>query len=235
MKTKTLSVLAGVGAPLILTGFADAGFVGIKVTGKPNPFGILVCNVYAIFDRPGEDRMESISGSAANPVFIEVHNGTFYNTPNVGTDQAPTTFLIGLFPSLAFDTFVTIGVKSVGTNGQPKDNLNIPPSFPVGITGSTLSGPNPGDEFKPGWGVAPFEAQGDPFDPVNSFPGNGQILIGQFATSNGSAISGTFVIQYTSNGAQFQQSVGSFFHVPGPGALAALGAAGLMGTRRRRR
>ena len=34
MKTRTLSVLAGVGAPLILTGSSDAGFVGIKVTGR---------------------------------------------------------------------------------------------------------------------------------------------------------------------------------------------------------
>ena len=199
MKVRTLSVLAGVSAPLILTGSSDAGFVGIKVTGKPNPFGILVCNVYAIFDRPGEDRMESISSTSNTPMLIQVHNGTFYNTPNVGTDQAPTTFLIGLFPSLAFDTFVTIGVKSVGTNGQPKDNLLMSPGF-FGITGSTLSAHNPGDKYKPAWAVLPSEPQGDPFDPVHSFPGNGHILIGQFSTTNGTAISGTFLIQYTSNG-----------------------------------
>ena len=230
MKTRTLSVLAGVGAPLILTGSSEAGFVGIKVTGKPNPFGILVCNVYAIFDRPGEDRFEAIAGTANTPLNISVIGGTFYNTPDVSQDTAPTTFLISIFPSLAFDSFVTIGVKAVGTapGAQPKDNLFISPAFPIGLTGSSIN-------TNTGWGVTPLHAQGDPFDPVNSFPGNGQIMIGQFSTANGTAISGTFLIQYTSNGMQSQQSVVSFFHVPGPGALALLGVAGLMATRRRRR
>ncbi len=229
MKTRTLLVLAGVGAPLILTGSSDAGFVGIKVVGKDNPFGFLVCNVYAIFDRPGEDRVEAIAGTPNTPLRIEVIGGTFYNTPNASQDIAPTDFLVRLFPSLAFDTFLTIGVKQVGPKGQPKDNMVISAGFPLPITGSVL------ETTQAGYGLTPLEAQGDPFDPVNSFPGNGQILIGQFSTTNGTAISGTFLFQYTSNGVQFQQSVEGFFHVPGPGALALLGLAGLMGTRRRRR
>ncbi len=230
MKMKTLSVLAGVSAPLILSGTSEAGFVGIKVVGKENPFNFLVCNVYAIFDRPGEDRVEAIAGTMDNPLRIEVIGGSFYNTPNVGTDQAPSTFLITLFPELAFDTFVTIGVKSVGTAGQPKDNLTITPGFPVGIGGSVFT------TDAAGWGVTPLEAQGDPFDQAASFPGNGQILIGQFTGTPGStAIQGTFLFQYTSNGNQFQQSIVSFFHVPTPGALALLGTAGVLGARRRRR
>ncbi len=228
MKVRTLSVLVGVTAPLILTGSSDACFVGIKATSKPNDFGLLVVNVYAIFDRPGEDRVDAIYGSYYNPLHIEVHNCSFYNTPNFGTDQAPSTFFISLFPSLEFDTFVTVGVKAVGVNGQPKDNLTITDIFTNGITGSVL------ETSTAGYGLTPLDAQGDPFDPVNSFPGNGQIQIGQFSTSNGTAISGEFLIQYTSNG-QFQQSAVSFFHVPSPGALALLGLAGLMGTRRRRR
>ena len=39
MKAKTLSVLAGVSAPLILGGAASAGFVGVKTVLKaPNPY-----------------------------------------------------------------------------------------------------------------------------------------------------------------------------------------------------
>ena len=227
MKIRTLSVLAGVSAPLILTGSSDAGFVGIKVVGKDNPFGILVCNVYAIFDRPGEDRMEAVAGTANTPLQIDIIGGVFYNTPNVGSNYAPSTFLISLFPSLAYDSFVTIGVKAVGTNGQPKDNLTISPGYPK---------PEGSQKFttSSGYGITPLEAQGDPFDPVNSFPGNGQIIIAQFSTADGTAIAGQFLIQYTSNGVQFQQSAVSFFHVPGPGALAMLVTAGLLGTRRRR-
>ena len=228
MKVRTLSMLAGVSAPLILTGSSDAGFVGIKTTSKPNDFGLLVVNVYSIFDRPGEDRMSYVAGTPNALLRIEVHNGTFYNH-EFGDDMAPSTFLVGLYPSLEFDTFVTIGVKQVGPGGQPKDNLIITPGFPTGITGSVL------ETTGAYWFTESLFAQSYPFNAPFSFPGNGQIIIGQFSTTNGTAISGTFLIQYTSNGVQFQQSVGSFFHVPGPGALALLGLAGLMGTRRRRR
>ncbi len=230
MKVRTLSVLAGVSAPLILTGSSDAGFVGITTTSKPNDFGLLVVNVYAIFDRPGQDFMGVVLGTANTPLLIQVIGGTFYNHP-MGTDEAPQTADVDVFPSLAFDTFVTIGVKAVGTapGSQPKDHLFISAGFPSPITGSVL------ETTGASWGVESLIAQGDPFNAAVSFPGNGHILIGQFSTSNGSAISGTFLLHYTSNGVQFQTSVESFFHVPGPGALALLGLTGLMGTRRRRR
>ena len=65
MKVRTLSVLAGVSAPLILGGSADAGFVGHKLVTIDNPFGLLVLRIYAIFDRPGQDRVESIAGTPA--------------------------------------------------------------------------------------------------------------------------------------------------------------------------
>ncbi len=60
------------------------------------------------------------------------------------------------------------------------------------------------------------------------------LLIGQFSTADGTGISGTMVVQYTSDGVGAQQKV-SFLHVPSPGALALLGTVGLIGARRRRR
>ena len=83
-----------------------------------------------------------------------------------------------------------------------------------------------------GWFVIPAAPQGNPFDPANSFPGNGQVLIGQFSTADGIAIQMKFVLQFVSNGEPGQAFVNTF---PAPGALALLGAAGLIGTRRRRR
>ena len=65
---------------------------------------------------------------AATPnalIDIEVIGGTFYNHP-LGGDEPPHHHLLPAFPSLAFDTFVTIGVKCVGDPPcQPVDTLTI--------------------------------------------------------------------------------------------------------------
>ena len=228
MKATTLRMLVGVTTPLILTGSVQAGFTGITTTSKPNPYGLLVVNVYAVFDRPGEDRMIAVAKTPGAPLNITVIGGTFYNHP-LGGDQAPDAAFFPAFPSLAYDTFVTIGVKCVGDRPcQPVDTLTISPGFPAGITGSSLAG-----HF--GWAITPAAPQGDPFNPPFSFPGNGQVLIGQFSTMDGVAIQGTMLLQYVSNGVVGIQSVVSFYHVPGPGAFAMMGVAGLIGTRRRRR
>lgn len=226
MKTKTLLLLAGVSAPLILTGTSHGGFLGIKAVGKDNPFGLLVCNVYAIFDRPGEDHMLAVAGTANTPLQVDVFGGVFYNHP-FGGNTAPSDFLVQQFPSLAFDSFVTIGVKSVGApNGQPVNNTVLTPGYPP-IEG------NQKFSTSSGWAVTPADAQGDPFDTVNSYPGTGQILIAQFSTADGFAIGGQFLLHVISNGKSLQVPV-SFFHVPSPGVLPLLGVAGLIGGKRRR-
>jgi len=220
MKIKTLAVAAGVGAPLILTGSASGAFVGITATSKPNEFGLLVVNVYAVFDRPGEDSLQAVAGTYSAPLIIEVIGGTFYNSP-FGNDLAPNPVLIDLFPSLAYDSFYTIGKKtSVG------DQLVLTAGMPQ-LTGSQVK------TDVAGWIVIPDAPQGNPFDPANSFPGNGQVLIGQFSTADGVGIRGTMFLQFISNGVLETQVV--TFGIPTPGVLGMMGVAGLIGTRRRRR
>ena len=224
MKIQTLAVAAGVSAPLILSGSAPAGFVEMTTTSKPNDFGLLVVNVYAVFDRPGQDAMVAIAGTPNSPLIIQVIGGVFYNHA-FGTDRAPSAALIAAFPSLAFDSFVTIG-KKVATG----DQLTITPGFP-GVSGSQLT------TDSSGWAVTPNNPQGNPFDAANSFPGDGRVLIGQYSTADGTAISGTMLFRYIDNLVSTQLFV-TFFHVPAPGALAMMGltgVAGLFGTRRRRR
>ncbi len=220
MKATALRILVGVTTPLILTGSVQAGFLGINVVGKPNAFGLLVCNVYAQFDRPGEDLVTGVAGTANSPVLIQVIGGTFYNHA-VGTDRPPLTSLVAAFPSLAFDSFVTIGVKAVGPNGQPADNMAIIPGFP-GVNGTQLF------TTISGWVITPNSPAADPFNP-DFVAGDGNVLIGQFSTADGTGISGTIPVHFTGGA----QSVVSFFHVPGPGAMWLLGAMGLLGTRRR--
>ena len=145
-----------------------------------------------------------------------------------GTDRAPFGNLVAVFPSLAFDSFVTIGVKQLGgKGGQPEDQLWLLPGWP-GFGASTLLLVNAG------YSITPNNPQGNPFDPVNSFPGDGRVLIGQFSTADGGAIRGTMGLSYRSNSVAID-TFETFFHVPGPGALAMMGMAGLIGTRRRRR
>ena len=60
-------------------------------------------------------------------------------------------------------------------------------------------------------GITPLDPQGDPFDPVNSFPGDGRVLIGQFSTVQGFPITGTMLLQVISNG-QVEQHYVSFIN-----------------------
>lgn len=225
MKVAALSLVAGLGGTLILAGPAPAGFTGIKVVSKPNAFGLLVCNVFASFDRPGEDQFRSAGGTPNSPMDIHVVGGTFYQHP-FGTDTPPAAPLL-VNPSLAFDTFVTIGVKAVGIpGGQFPDNLELTPGWP-GFGPSSLGG------TALAWQVMANDPQANPFNPdyVN---GNGQVLISQFSTADGTGITGMFKILAISNGTTMQFNV-TFFHVPGPGAMALLATSALWWRPRPRR
>ncbi|MHC4220025.1 MAG: hypothetical protein ACYSU7_16395 [Planctomycetota bacterium] len=222
MKVKTLSLLAGVSGPLILTGSSGAGFVGLKTVNKPNAFGIWVHNVYAEFDNPGNDWVQAVAGTPGTPLKITVLGGTFYNH-QFGSDKAPGTALIGAFPSLAFDSFFTIGKKYVSSGDTDFTHLVNMPTL-EGHKISTTNG---------SWAIVPpTAAQGNPFDPVNSFPGNGQVLIGQFSTTDGAFIIGSALLNFVSDGVVTISPVS--FGWPAPPTLSLLAIAGLTGSRRRR-
>ena len=189
MKARSLALIAGSGAALLLAGQVSARFLGITVESKQNEFGILTVSVFALFDNPGEDLFQAVAGTQNSPMVIQVVGGTFYNHPYRDIHPyAPDADLVAQFPSLAFDTFLTIGVRSVGPGGQPEDQLTVTPGFPP-LTGSQIA------SFAAGWAVTPDQPQGDPFDPVNCFPGDGRVLIGQFTTTKvHAAISGTMLL-----------------------------------------
>jgi len=84
-----------------------------------------------------------------------------------------------------------------------------------------------------GWAVSPIDPQGDPFNTDYS-SGNGQILLAQFATADGTGFSGTWLMRFVGNGVN-AQAIQSFVHIiPAPGAVGLLGVAALFGVRRRR-
>ncbi|MHC4421039.1 MAG: hypothetical protein ACYS1E_10640, partial [Planctomycetota bacterium] len=228
MKLKTLLVLAGVSPPLIASASADAGFVGLKVVKKiPNPFGILTINVYAEFDNMGNDWFHGAAGTPYFPLTIGVVGGTFWNHFS-GDDTAPPQGLINLYPSLAYDSFYTIGLKAIPMGGSDETTVVNMPTFgdyygPFVTSVSTTNG---------SWAlVPPTDTQGNPWDP-DSGGGAGEVLIGQYSTTNGIGFYGSFLIKGTFDGIPGTQVAVSFAW-PAPGTLGLLGLAGLMSTRRR--
>jgi hypothetical protein len=229
MKIKVLRVLAGIGAPLILTPTAHADFTGVSVTAKANAFDLYVVNVYAEFDDPLQGgRVKSVAGTPVAPMNINVVGGEFYNH-QFGTDKAPGTALITVFPSLAYDSFFTIGIKSVAAGQVNALNLvNMP--FLAGTSVGTTNG---------SWGLVPPTApQGNAYDPINCFPGDGRVLIGQFSLvipeSGPYGVTGEFLIGMFDNETTWIEYISFSSIVPGPGALGLIGLAGLASTRRRR-
>lgn len=182
MKARTLKLLAGLGSPLIVAGSASAGFVGLKNEFVQTPFGIDVMRVYAVFDNPGQDHLLAVAGIPGSPMRIRMLNSTFYQHA-FGNDQAPNENLIAAFPSLAFDTFVSIG--RLTQTGSDPDTTQLSkgwPGFPdTCLTGTSL-----------GWSVSADDPQGAPVD--------GQVFIGQYSSTDFFGFAGWFLIKAISDG-----------------------------------
>ncbi len=195
MKFKTSAVAAAVSAPLILTGSASADFVGITVVSKDitgfEDFVAKVVNLYAMFsdddgDGIGDGSILVCAGTYGQPLNINVRDGVFYQN-KFGGMTAPSQLLVDIFPELAVDTFVTIGLKVVPVGHN--DQTNLTAGFPMFGSDSLLVEDG-------GWFVLPNDLQGQPdnFDnPPNA------VLIGQFSVAAGAGpnagVFGTLLIQ----------------------------------------
>jgi len=224
MKIRCSMLVGGCCAPLILAAPATAAFTGLSTESRTNEFGLTVVSLYADFDQVG-DQLTAIAGTPLSPLNISVIDGTFFQHA-FGSDRAPLDAAVSSFPSLAYDTFVTIGVELFGPTGQPDDLSFTAPTWP-GFGPSSLT------TISSAWLVLPGSAQADPFN-SNFVAGDGRTLIAQLATTDGSGFEGSMLVQSTSGGLP-GMTYATFTHaVPTPGTLALLGLAGLA-TRRRRR
>jgi MYXO-CTERM domain-containing protein len=149
-----------------------------------------------------------------------------YNN-SFGSSVAPAQAFVTAFPELAWDTFGTIGLAvQPGTGGL----ITQAPStgFPNAIFEGTGGSSN---NFS-------FAAGGQPaFSQIDA---SGRVLLAQFTVHAGEHIRGTIgsVAGFEETGlaglTTFSENGGTFNSVPAPGALALLGLAGLVGSRRRR-
>lgn len=218
MKARGLALLAGLGGTLLLGPDALADITSITWEEQDNPYGLLSLAIYATFDNPN-DRLVAVAGSPLAPMHIEVIGGTFYQHV-LGTDLAPNPTAIASFPSLAYDSYVTIG-KSTSID----DQTMLTPGWP-GFGASVLPS-HPADQINIAWFAIPDE-------PQTLAGGDLRVLLGVFSTADGIGFEGSLLVQASVDGDPMVQTMFSFDTTPAPGTWAALGVAALARRRRRR-
>lgn len=205
---KTPLIVSGIALSAGIAASASAEFSGFTVESMGNIGGSDVYRVYANFSAPTDILLNALkhnvtAGSMSGVVHNDFGGGTWNPTLTILPDQ------------LANDSFVTIsGI------GGPTAATNLDPSF-----GSGFGAAIPANA---GW------FNGNPAN--NIVVGSSlRIMIMQVALAAGNAgYTASLEVGYKESASATQPLFGSgTYTIPAPGALALLGAAGLMGRRRR--
>ena len=214
---KKITRLSGsVGILALATAASASPYLGIVAELTDNG-GVIAGDTYRLYaELESGARVDAVYGNGDNPLFIDVEGGSFVQSPYGGAtsmDNNPAFW--ALFPSLEFESFVTIGLLSNTSNAL--NNVGIDwSSFEAGGALSTANGT---------WFVTPADVQGQEV--------GGRVLLGQFTVTSGATLVGHVSIQgKDASGETWQANNVSW--VPAPGALALLCVGGLAGRRRRR-
>jgi len=209
---KVLSLTAGVSS-LILAGAVSADFQGLSYDVSSNDQGTTV-QVYVEVE--AGDQVNAVYGDVDNILHIHSNGGSFYQNA-FGGNTPPNPALIGVFPSLANDSFVTIGRLTDVDNAMLEIGIDWT-GFEAGGAISTDNG---------SWFATPDDAQ--------VYEDGGRVAIGQFTVANGDHVFGTINLQGKNADLSNWSATGiNFDTVPAPGALALLGLAGIAARRRRK-
>jgi MYXO-CTERM domain-containing protein len=244
MKVKNLSALAGLGGALILSCSAQAGVVGLYVTEvapTPDmpapPGGILrtIYHVYAEFDGPGYHvNAWGGGGDLGNGIIQNLNQdgsglGTgFVQVGGAGGNTAPSYAT----SARSWDTYMTIGVRFGAEGPGGIDATSVIPNTPAFIAGTQWTAPASGG----GVFITPDDAQGNA-DYIDSGSDTAnRVLLMQLVVNVGQHVAGTIGVNWEVSGVAGATTTPglTFNSVPAPGALALLGLAGLVGSRRRR-
>jgi len=210
---KILGYTAGIGS-LILAGSASADFTGMEYETVENGMaGLTTYRIYAGVDAGGE--LDAVYGDESNLLTVSSESGFYQN--GFGGNTAPSEALFGFFPSLEFDSFVTIGL--LNDTGDAMLNIGIDwAGFEAGGAIVTDNGT---------WFATPSDAQ--------VFEVDGRVLVGQFTVNDDDHVYGSMNFQGKNADLSNWNADGiAFDTAPAPGALALLGLAGIAARRRRK-
>ena len=210
---KLLGLTAGVGS-LVLAGSVSADFLGFDIDEVENGMaGLTTYRIYAVIDAGGE--VDAVYGDDANALSIQSTTSFYQNS--FGGYGTPNAALFFAFPSLEFDSFVTIGLLNDDGDAMMDIGIDWTDFEDNGGAIWTDNGT---------WFATPNEPQ------VQEV--GGRVLIAQFTTDGD--VNGCLNMQGKEEDTSINwNALGVCFDtVPAPGALALLGLAGLASRRRRK-
>ena len=107
MKKVTGTITATIVGSLFATSIASADVQGISCEEIEGGFG--VGTTYRIYvDLEEGDQLNAVFGDTVDPLLISTTTSFYQN--QFGTHSPPSAALFGFFPSLEYDSFVTIGL-----------------------------------------------------------------------------------------------------------------------------
>jgi hypothetical protein len=218
MNNKTLSLTIAAGSLIATSAMAD--YTGLSFEGVDNGDGTWTAHIFANFDA-ATDELDAVFGDAQNALSINTSSSFYQNALGGNTSADINPALIPLFPSLALDSWVTIGLEDSTDNAM----LNIGIDFA---------------DFEAGGGIATNNGSwfATPDDPQVLAGDDLRVLVGQFTMFGlDSNVSGVLNLQGKAGDFVTFQALDQAFDfsmVPAPGALALLGLAGVASRRRRK-
>jgi len=218
MINKTLSLTIAAGT--LIAGSAMADYTGLTFEGVDNGDGTWTARIYANFSA-ATDELDAVFGDAQDSLSISSSGGFYQNALGGGTSLSINPLLIPMFPSLAFDSWVTIGLEDMTGNNMLTIGIDYT-DFEAGGSIMTDNG---------SWFATPDDAQ-------VLAGADLRVMVGQFTMYGlDSNVSGVLNLQGKVGDFETFQARGQAFDfslIPAPGALALLGLAGVVSRRRRK-